>query len=131
MPILLPPKQTAMGRAKAVRARERKTFPAIDWLDFGRFRSGCALSFWRASPTSWGTTISAPPSSWSGPPRSLHSSRAPTGRPTSKPSLRPSSFVARNIRAALAVIGPDFFYKPGLRPNTQRRDPSGRRHIVT
>jgi hypothetical protein len=23
------------------------------------------------------------------------------------------------------------FYKPGFNPNTQRRDPSGRRHIVT
>jgi heme A synthase len=32
MPILLPPKQTAMGRAKALRARKRETFPTIDWL---------------------------------------------------------------------------------------------------
>jgi hypothetical protein len=29
------------------------------------------------------------------------------------------------------LLGPTLFYKPGLRPNTQRRDPSGRRHIVT
>ena len=29
MPILLPPKQTAMGRAKAVRARKRETLPAF------------------------------------------------------------------------------------------------------
>lgn len=44
MPILLPPKLTAMGRAKAVGARKHKTFPAIDWLGLWAISLGlCAV----------------------------------------------------------------------------------------
>jgi hypothetical protein len=44
MPILLPPKQTATGRAKAVRARKREPVPAIDWLGLWAISLGvCAV----------------------------------------------------------------------------------------
>ncbi|HEX3339434.1 MAG TPA: hypothetical protein VHT68_09695 [Pseudolabrys sp.] len=44
MPILLPPKQTGVGRAKAARARKRETFPAIDWLGLWAISLGlCAV----------------------------------------------------------------------------------------
>ena len=44
MPILLPPKQTGIGRAKAARARKRETFLAIDWLGLWVISLGmCAL----------------------------------------------------------------------------------------
>ncbi|MFZ0100847.1 MAG: hypothetical protein WAL49_01010 [Pseudolabrys sp.] len=44
MPILLPPKQTAMDRAKAVRARKGETVPAIDWLGLWAISLGlCAV----------------------------------------------------------------------------------------
>jgi drug/metabolite transporter (DMT)-like permease len=43
MPISLPPKQTAMGRAKTG-ARKRETFPAIDWLGLWAISLGlCAV----------------------------------------------------------------------------------------
>lgn len=44
MPILLPPKPTAMGRAKAARARKRETLPGFDWLGLWAISLGlCAL----------------------------------------------------------------------------------------
>ena len=84
MPILLPPKQTA----KAVRARKRETVPAIDWLGLWAISLGlCAVVLAGIADVMGDDNIGAA-FILIGAPRSLHSSCAPTARPTSKPSLQ-------------------------------------------
>lgn len=55
-----------------------------------------------------------------------------TLNPTSKLELAGKRTYGPPPRAQGALLSePDYSYRPGFKPKTQRRVPSGRRHIVT
>jgi drug/metabolite transporter (DMT)-like permease len=124
MPILLPPKQTA----KAVRARKRETVPAIDWLGLWAISLGlCAVVLAGIADVMGDDNIGAA--------FILIGAAAIIALIVcADGEAQPAghNHLWRAISAQRSpLLGPTLFYKPGLRPNTQRRDPSGRRHIVT